>query len=284
LAAQRDAARKDLPIVRCFDSRVASNGRAHLLLEDVSPTHDTSPWPLPPTGAQCRLAIEALARLHAFWWEDPEFGDGIEMYPIAEYARTLSDEIRTRFSEFATFLGDRLWPEAGDLYSHFLDKYYDFLMSGSERLATHSGITIVHGDAHWWNFLYPVRPGSDHAYIIDWEQWHVGLGMYDLATLLVANTDPEQYAMQRELLRHYHTTLVAQGVSDYSWSDCWSDYRRAALGVVALPVWHWVNGLPTRLWWAGLHRVVRNWWMLEQDDQYAILDPPSGTAELISKP
>src|ERR1700687_1608762 len=57
---------------RCFEAIAGADGGWHLLLEDLSASHDVvSAWPLPPTAEQCDRIIGAHARFHAFWWDYP---------------------------------------------------------------------------------------------------------------------------------------------------------------------------------------------------------------------
>ena len=63
------------PAVRCFDASYSPDrGLVHLLMEDMSASHyEQRPTHLPPTLPECRGIVDALARLHAFWWGKPPF-------------------------------------------------------------------------------------------------------------------------------------------------------------------------------------------------------------------
>ena len=42
------------------------------------------------------------------------------------------------------------------------------------------------------------------------------------------------------LLRRYYRALLAQGVRDYAWDECWNDYRLSVILVsIFIPVWRW---------------------------------------------
>lgn len=98
--------------------------------------------------------------------------------------------------------------------------------------------TLVHGDAHAWNFLFPRVAGDDAAgdadapvagvYLIDWQNWQAGPPTFDLATFMVLDWYPERRAgLEATLLRRYHHRLQALGVRAYSWETCWRDYQLA---------------------------------------------------------
>jgi hypothetical protein len=62
---------------RCFEAFCDANTHDwHLLLEDLSESHViATAWPLPPTMEQCEHILQAHARFHAAWWDDPRRGD-----------------------------------------------------------------------------------------------------------------------------------------------------------------------------------------------------------------
>jgi hypothetical protein len=60
-------------------------------------------------------------------------------------------------------------------------------------------------------------------------------------------------ALEQPLVRAYHQRLLAHGVSDYTWKQCWLDYRMAAIFNLFWPVFHWrFGGLPYHIWRPGL--------------------------------
>lgn len=253
-----------VPLVRCFDAGVAQAvGRTHLLLDDLSESHAVPPWPLPPTRTQREQAVETLARFHARWWEHPELGHSIGKMLEPEEIDAVVQDITTKYQEFARFLSDRLSLEGRELY----DRLFATLRSSLiERSAQRRAITLVHGDGHWWNFLYPRDDSTARVYMIDWQSWQVGIGTDDLASLVGLNLDTDQRrAEQLALLKRYHATLLAGGVTGYSWRDCCNDYRESANRALAHPVGLWASGFTPGIWWLRLNRIVRTCIDLDQD-------------------
>jgi Ecdysteroid kinase-like family len=63
-------------VPRCFDAVLDTETKEwHLVLEDLTGTHViATAWPLPPSFEQCQLMVDALARIHAEWWDHPRLG------------------------------------------------------------------------------------------------------------------------------------------------------------------------------------------------------------------
>ena len=62
---------------------------------------------------------------------------------------------------------------------------------------------------------------------VDWQSITVGSPLGDVAYFLGAGLFPDaRREVEEELVRSYHFTAAASGVEDYSWDECWSDYRR----------------------------------------------------------
>jgi hypothetical protein len=116
------------------------------------------------------------------------------------------------------------------------------------RLVDRRALTVVHGDAYTWNFLFP-RSGNGPAYLIDWQVWHLDLGARDLAFMIALHWDPGvRQALEVPLLHRYHQELVRQGVNGYSFDDLWLDYRRCVVRNLTFPIILWSRGLSPEAW------------------------------------
>ena len=70
------------PLVRCYDAVYSDEAKAyHLLLQDMSESHCAPEFPLPPTILHAELIVDALAEIHAHWWDRPELGEQIGEFP-----------------------------------------------------------------------------------------------------------------------------------------------------------------------------------------------------------
>lgn len=240
-------------VPRCFDAAFDPDTKAwHLLFEDLTDTHDvaTEP-PLPPTREQCERILTTLARFHAGWWDDARLGVSIGTW-LEISAEPFSPRFVKLYESFADRLADRLSPERRGIYERFIESASSLL----ERYRTHRNLCVIHGDAHVWNFLLP-RDSGDDVRIIDWGGWRVGLAANDLAYMMATHWYPDRRReMERPLLDHYHEVLVASGVRDYARAALDEDYRLSVLWQLVTPVWQATIGLPPRIWWSHLERVL----------------------------
>ena len=244
----------DAPAPRCYDAAFsAETRRSHLLLEDLTDTHSQPPSPMPPSAGHCEQAVDCLARVHAFWWEHPRLGAGVRELltesDVGRVARAASE----KFARFADFLGDRLSPRRRALYERVMACF----PAPWERLTAAKGLTLTHGDAHTWNFMYPREGGARRTVLIDWQLWHPHVGARDLAFMMTLYWYPERRALLEEkLLRRYHERLSEWGVESYGWDECLTDYRWSALRNLFVPVWQWAGGMPPTVWWSSLERAA----------------------------
>lgn len=249
----------ELPLVRCYDAAFSEHsGAAHLLLEDLMETHAQPPVPLPPSVRDCELAVESLAMLHARWWESPRLGVDIGTLTTEAEFEELRTLLAKHLAGFADFLGDRLLPQRLKTYERILAGP----MTPWRRMLRREGLTVTHGDAHWWNFLFPRADDGGPAVIFDWHLWHVDAPLKDLAYLIALNWYPSRRALfEQGLLRRYHETLAGAGVAAYGWEACLRDYRVQIIRELFVPVWQWSSGLEPTHWWSSLERI----WLAFED-------------------
>ena len=125
------------------------------------------------------------------------------------------------------------------------------------RFANAGNITLIHGDLHGLNVLFPHSPHKGDVYFIDWENWRVSVGTDDLAYMMALQWSPERrHRMEMNLLRRYHTTLLTHGVTLYGWEDCWRDYRLSVIRQLFVPVLLWLHKLPPEAWWPYMEKAA----------------------------
>jgi thiamine kinase-like enzyme len=222
--------------IPCYDAAYEpETGASHILLQDVSETHAACPSPL--CQRNCERAADALAGLHAFWWDHPRLGVDVGSWPTAEERRQEWRDAVESTSAFMAVLGDRLCPSWRATY----EKVLPALPALFRRHATGRNLTLAHGDAHLGNFLFPRAGGEGRTYLVDWQFWHPTIGGTDLAFMIATEWEPEtRRQVERALLERYHGGLLARGVQDFSWEECWNDYRLSVILVsLFIPVWRW---------------------------------------------
>jgi Phosphotransferase enzyme family len=250
------------PLPRCL-AAIEDGGEPYILvLEDLRATHDHPPWPLPPSRMECELALDALVRIHAQWWEAPSLGRSVGKPNTIESLTTMVQGISAHLPAFIDALGDALNSEARNI----LERVFSSSLQPWLRLTDPRALTIVHGDAHTWNFLFP-RSGQGPAFLLDWQLWHVDVGARDLAFLIALHWYPSRrFELERPLLRHYHEGLLAHGVEGYTFDDLWLDYRRCVVRNLTIPIIFWRRGMKPEGWWHRLECALAAYRDLECDE------------------
>ena len=242
-------------VPRCFETVEATDTSAwHLLLEDLTDSHFiATEWPLPPTTEQCETMVRAQARVHAAWWDDPRLGVSVGRW---RHADTLDRDLRSFAEAFARFterFGEVIPPERRALYERLLDRAPRLLA----RYHTHRNLTIIHGDAHSWNFFLPRNGVSGDVRLIDWESWSIDTATDDLAYMMAMLWYPDRRRrLERPLLDLYHAALLTHGVNDYDRRALEDDYRLSVLWLITRPVGQAANNIGPRIWWNNLERIM----------------------------
>jgi hypothetical protein len=237
-------------------------GESVLLLEDLRDSHDHPPWPIHPSQAQSEAALDALAQIHAKWWEHPSLGETIGTTHTPESLRQMVSGISAHLPAFLAAVGDALPRGArATLQRVFSSELRPWL-----RLVDPHALTVTHGDAHTWNFLFP-RGEAGPAYLLDWQTWHLDIGARDVAYLMALHWPPaRRRELELHLLRHYHGQLMKLGADCYSFDELLLDYRRCVVRNLTFPILFWTRGMAPEGWWNRLEHALEAYRDLECDE------------------
>ena len=245
------------PLVNCL-AAVENGSSEVIVIEDLRATHDHPPWPIPPSRGQSELAIDALAHVHAACWEASTLGNPHTVQSLT----SMVEGIVTNLPAFMDSFGDGLTAEARHIY----ERVFSSSLKPWLRLTDSRALTIIHGDAHTWNFLFP-RSGSGAAYLIDWQLWHVDTGARDLAYFMALHWYPgRRRELELPMLRRYHEALVAHGIANYTFDDLWLDYRRCVVRNLTIPIILSSRGMKPEAWWHRLECALSAYNDLECDE------------------
>lgn len=218
------------PAPTCYHHAYSSEtGRYHLLLEDMSDTHQVS-WNGEPTLAKCLPTVETLARMHSYWLDHPSLAEATGRYPDKAV-------IERYVSHAEPGLQPLLEDDSLDLSAYereiLLEAFSKQPKRMIERANRGNGITFIHGDLNPGNILTPLNP-LDRAFLIDHQpfKWSLTawLGVSDLAYMMVHWWEPEiRRALEKPLLKAYHERLTELGAVGYSWENLWEDYLLSAV-------------------------------------------------------
>jgi thiamine kinase-like enzyme len=208
---------------------------------------------LPLAASECESIVQLLARFHAAWWDDARLGVTVGSWRDAGAFDSIMRDFARQFADFADRYGELMPPERRALYERLIDQTPRLLV----RYYSHRNLTITHGDAHAWNFFLP-RPGAGEGVrLLDWEVWSIDVATDDLAYMMAMHWYPDHRArIERNLLDHYHATLLAHGVKGYDRQAMDDDYRLSALWLITRPVVQAAINIPARVWYNNLERIM----------------------------
>lgn len=255
-----------LPVVpRRYDAAYdAVSGASHLLLRDLTDTHvaprtrdDLLAGNGVPSMQHLAWVIEAVARFHTYWWENPALGHGVAA--VSEWCRdedSYRRHIERREVQWAGFIrdvGDWFPADLRALYAHALAHLHTLWAPHiGPRIAARSNVTLLHGDCYVSNTLVPRTSGAGTTTLIDFQNVSADFGAGDLVNLLATFWTREQRQDgQREerALRHYHETLLTHGIGAYAWGDVLTDYRLMLIDWIFVPIWDQTNGSSQDYWY-----------------------------------
>ncbi len=243
-------------VPRCFEAHAdEASGDWHLILEDLTDTHAiVGDWPLPPTLPACDRIVETHAGHQASHWDAAHLESLMETWRWRDATAThkFLELLSAQVDRFAARMGDRLPPERRALYGRLLDAAPRL----AERYRTRRDLTVVQGDAHVWNCFLP-RDDRGTPRLFDWDSWKIDVGASDVAHMMTVHWYPDRRRrIERSLLDRYHAALLANGVAGYDRRALDDDYRFATLWQITWPVWQEAGGVPPRIWWNNLERVL----------------------------
>ncbi|MHA2336511.1 MAG: phosphotransferase [Candidatus Hodarchaeales archaeon] len=251
---------KELTVPTCFDLAFSEEtGCSHVILENLSKSHvELSDLPVPPLKMHCEKAIESLAIIHASWWDRVE-----------EITNLLNEKIffemynlhKQELHKAQEFLGERMSDKRRKVFKKVYSIYPKLHWN---RIKNKKNLTLLHGDAGFWNFFYPknIENEKEKTYLIDWQSWSPGFAMCDLAYMIGLHWYPERRKlMEKDLIEHYYNVLVKQGVKNFSWDDCWSDYKLGAIRNLYIPISQCSTGISAFVWWPHFERA----WLTFED-------------------
>ncbi len=213
-----------------------------VLMEELQQTNPPTEWPIPPDLETCHRAVDALANFHGAW-ANTELA--INTFKAQEASGRFGAERMSGLAEaLINRLGDGLSTSRQTL---LLDIAARYPVELTRRFTNGSNGTLAHGDAHFWNFLFPAD-SSKPAVMVDWQLWCADLGTADLAYMLGLHWFPERrQRFERDLVSRYADACNRPA------EQTWEDYRFSASGLIARAALY-ASVIPAAVWWPHLER------------------------------
>ena len=172
-------------------------------------------------AAAAEVVVDQLATLHARWWESPALDELGWLRPINNDAyKSAGTHVALGLDVIRAQYGD-LVPagtiDAAARWGEVLSAVYDWTFRSRP-------LTLAHTDLRLDNLFFD-HPDGSPLVIIDWQLTVRSLGAFDVSYFLTESlTVADRREHEERLVRRYHEGLVAGGVKDYSFDDCWNDY------------------------------------------------------------
>jgi len=201
-------------------------GWSLILIEDLTGARNGS-WVAGSSLTDLQLALDAIAPVHAAWWDSPvlERKRWLDLAGMTS-APQIQQVVVQSWSNFLDRLSVPVSleiEEAGELMRQHLRTTSAYLLETQPR-------TLIHHDFDGDNLFFPVIDGKTELVVIDWQLATRGHAAIDAAWLIAGQCEPAlRRDHEQDLLRSYHRLLVERGVADYSFEQCWDDYRLAIL-------------------------------------------------------
>ncbi len=216
------------------------------------------------TVDDARAALVAIATFHASYWENDELA-AVEWMPrMDDPSMKIGEAIyAASLDGFKAVFADAIDPACTELIDRFGPNVPQLL----DRMAAMPN-TISHFDFRLDNLFFDDSSGTPgRVQMIDFQTCSKGGGVYDVGYLLSQSLGTEdRRANEESLLKTYHDTLVANGVTGYSFEQIRHDYRIATLYSWVIPVFA-VGTLDT-----SSDRAMQLWANVIQRAQAAMID------------
>jgi hypothetical protein len=221
----------DVNAPKCYFAGIDDADRAVIVMEDLRPRGITFCRLVEPlTFGQAAAFLDAFARIHARWWDSPEFSPGGRLDFLSEM---FDDSVRSANFWIDHCLQPEVWAQIMTLpRAMAVPKPYRSLSrmaAGMARLAEvwRAGpFCASQGDEHLGNLFLEAdgRPG-----FYDWQSrkvpWSHSFSYFLIGALDMA----DRRKWEQALLSHYLSRLAHYGATPPAFDDAWLAYRQSAL-------------------------------------------------------
>lgn len=207
---------------RCWYAEIDGEGPEFaLLLQDMTPAEQGNQLE-GCTPEVAHAAVMELIGLHAPTWNDGSLAelDFVVPRPAPDTPATGNLYAMT-LEPFLERFGSALEADQIDI----IRRYGEALNGGHDPAGPSA---LIHIDYRLDNLLIDTGQDPIAVTTVDWQSLTLGNPLTDVAYFIGAGMLPEvRRAHEERIVRDYHAGLLAAGITDYDWDDCWRDYRRA---------------------------------------------------------
>lgn len=213
------------PLVGCRLAEYdATHGWFTLVLDDIADAEQGDQIAGCSVG-QARTVLQALAHVHAPVINDLAVGTMEFLNQPNPINQTLMTAVLPGFL-------DRYAGQISDEHAEVCRRYVAVADAHAADLRTPLG--LIHGDFRLDNLLLR---GEHDCVIVDWQTVQWGPALVDVAYFLGGSVGVEdRRAHEHDLVRVYYDALIGAGVTNFSWQQCWDEYRRQVFWALAMVI------------------------------------------------
>lgn len=182
--------------------------------------------------AMILTTISHIAKHHAAFWNAPELTSGalgIKPHNSPWYQPGWGDDIAAYWPRFKAkwevpdAKRNRELPKEAFYAGELIAKNFAYVQDELSRKPH----CFNHGDVKAPNMF---MMSNNTPAFIDWQYTAVGKGCQDVLFFLVEGKDIEECRRLEPIaMQHYHASLIAQGITDYTWESLLRDWKLACM-------------------------------------------------------
>ncbi len=166
-------------------------------------------------------AVDALAHMHAHWWNSKDFPSWLPLYSDPPYPQVIHGMYLQSWPKAVEVFGDHLSPafkEYGERYPSLVPFFMEGL--GNEPF------TLCHGDFRLDNLFFGTESSHPEITVVDWQICFKGRSGYDVGYFLSQSLETSvRRANEDRLKERYLEGLAKRGVT-YDLEQFTADYKR----------------------------------------------------------
>jgi hypothetical protein len=214
------AAKLDMRTPACHFASIAENKvDFSLVMEDVAPAQQGDQME-GCTLDQARLAVTEVTKLHAPFYNSQVLKQTGWLNKSADNSAVFRPMLQDFYKGFCERYADRIEPEIIAMGERYYGGMDDLAEEGADPFS------LVHTDYRLDNMLFATQAGGPPITVVDWQTVTIGSPLSDVAFFIGAGLHVEERrAHEEKLVRLYHETMMAAGITNLEWEKCWDLYR-----------------------------------------------------------
>jgi len=225
------APRVQISVPRCYYAHIDSEGLNHLILmEDMAPGEQGDQI-AGCSVAVARQAVLELVGLHGPTWRDERWFELLGSTADGPFA-----DMRSLYRTMLPGFADRFATKLSKEHMGFIDAIGQAEDCPMFNLINEN-FALEHYDYRLDNVLIDQSVEPTRVTAVDWQSVRVGKPLNDVAYFLGSALEPDiRRAEEQSILKEYYAGLVECGVTNYSFEQCFEDYRKGVFAGFAVTV------------------------------------------------